>query len=301
MALSDNVKGALLMSAAMAGFTINDTFMKSLSDDMPLMQAIFLRGLLVSIVLGAAVVAMRTPVRMPRRDWSLVGLRTVAETVAAFLFLTAIFNAPLANMTAILQALPLTVTLAGAVFLGEPVGWKRLSAIIVGFVGVLLIVRPGMEGFDVYSLFALGAVVAVTFRELSTRRLSAAAPSLLVALIGSAGVMAAALVAMTGQSWSPLDADALVGLAGTSFFVLGAYVLSVSVMRVGDIGFVAPFRYTGLLWALVLGWVAFGDWPDTITLTGATIIMATGVFTLWRERRAARRAILTQTRPARIG
>ena len=100
MALSDNVKGALLMSAAMAGFTINDTFMKSLSDDMPLMQAIFLRGLLVSIVLGAAVIVMRTPVGMPRRDWFLVALRTVAETAAAFLFLTAIFNAPLANMTA---------------------------------------------------------------------------------------------------------------------------------------------------------------------------------------------------------
>jgi S-adenosylmethionine uptake transporter len=141
----------------------------------------------------------------------------------------------------------------------------------------------------------------VTFRELSTRRLSPAAPSLLVALVGSAGVMIAALVAMTGQRWSPLDADAWVGLAGTSFFVLGAYVLSVSVMRVGEIGFVAPFRYTGLLWALVLGWVAFDDWPDNITLVGAAIVMATGVFTLWRERRSARRAILTQARPARLG
>ena len=301
MAISDNVKGALLMSAAMAGFTVNDTFMKSLSDDMPLMQAIFLRGFLVSLALGAAVLATRTPLGLSGADWRRVGLRTAGETVAAFLFLAAIFNASLANMTAILQALPLTVTLAGAVFLGEAVGWQRMSAILVGFLGVVLIVRPGMAGFDIYSIYALGAVVAVTLRELATRRLSPAAPSLLVALIGSAGVTACAGIGMLGTGWSALDADAIVGLAGTSSFVLVAYVISVMVMRVGEIGFVAPFRYTGLIWALFLGWVAFGDWPDATTLAGAALVVSTGAFTLWRERRAARRAILTQVRPARLG
>lgn len=301
MAISDNLKGALLMSAAMAGFTVNDVFMKSLSDDMPLMQAIFLRGFLVSLALGAALLVLRTPLRLSGMDWMRVGLRTAGETAAAFLFLTAIFNAPLANMTAILQALPLTVTLAGAVFLGEPVGWRRLSAILVGFLGVVLIVRPGMAGFDIYALYALGAVAAVTLRELATRRLSPAAPSLYVAFLGSAGVMVCAGLGTLGQGWRPLDADAVVGLAGTSSFVLGAYILSVMVMRVGEIGFVAPFRYTGLLWALVLGWAVFDDWPDTLTLVGAFIVMATGAFTLWRDRRTAQRVILTQVRPARLG
>ena len=301
MAISDNAKGALLMSAAMAAFTVNDTFMKSLSDDIPLMQAIFLRGAAVSLALGVAVLVTRTPLGLSGADWRRVGLRTAGEAMAAFLFLSAIFHAPLANMTAILQALPLTVTLAGAVFLGEAVGWRRLSAILVGFLGVILIVRPGLAGFDVYSIYALGAVVAVTLRELATRRLSPRAPSLLVALLSSTGVTGCAAIGMFGQGWSPLDADAIVGLAGTSFFVLVAYILSVMVMRVGEIGVVAPFRYTGMLWALFLGWVAFGDWPDAVTLAGAALIVSTGAFTLWRERRAAQRAILTQVRPARLG
>ena len=299
--LSDNLKGALLMSAAMAAFTINDTFMKSLSDDMPLLQAIFLRGVVVTLFLGVVVVATRTPLHLGRGDWLVVLLRTFGEAAAAFLFIAAIFNAPLANMTAILQALPLTVTLAGAVFLGEPVGWRRLAAIAVGFFGVLLIVRPGMEGFNVYSVCALGAVIAVTLRDLATRRLSRAAPSLLVAFLGGLGVTLCAGLGTLGIDWAPVEAKAILALAGTSSFLIAGYVLSVMVMRVGEIGFVAPFRYTGLIWALVLGFLVFGDWPGTLTLAGAAIVMATGAFTLWRERRAAQRAILTQARPARIG
>lgn len=289
------------MSVAMAGFTINDTFMKSLSDDMPLMQAIFLRGVLVSAALGIVVVVRRVPVSLSGQDWGVVAVRTLAETAAAFLFLAAIFHAPLANMTAILQALPLTVTLAGALFVGEPVGWRRLTAILVGFFGVLLIVRPGMAGFDAYSMLALGAVIAVTLRDLATRRLSLEASSLFVAFVGGVGVTVCAGLVALGGDWSPIDSDAAFGLAGTASFLIGAYVLSVMVMRVGEIGFVAPFRYTGLIWALVLGYVVFGDWPDDLTLVGAAIVMATGGFTLWRERRTAPRTILTQARPSRIG
>lgn len=286
--MNHNLKGALLMTVAMATFTVNDTFMKSLAGDMSIMQAIFLRGLLVTVVLGAAVVATRTPVRLSRSDVRFVLLRNVGEAGAAFLFIYAIFSAPLANMTAILQAVPLTVTLAGALFLGEPVGWRRLVAILVGFAGVMLIVRPGMAGFDLYSLSALGSVLAVTLRDIATRRLSSAAPSLLVAFLGGLGVTLCGGFGMIGQEWAPLDAGAMLRLLGTALFLLVGYILSVNVMRIGDLGFISPFRYTGLLWALVLGFVAFGEWPDALTLIGAAIVIATGGFTLWREHRLSR-------------
>ena len=186
MALSDNMRGAGLMVIAMAAFTFNDTAMKSLAGNVPLFQAIFLRGALTTlwlILLGRAIGGLKF--RLSRRDWSTIALRSFCEGAATFLFLTALFNMPIANATAILQSLPLTVALAAALFLGEPLGWRRTIAILVGLLGVLLIVRPGGEGFDVWSLYALAAVGFVTIRDLVVRRLSAEVPSLTVALAGA--------------------------------------------------------------------------------------------------------------------
>ncbi len=145
---SNNLRGSVLMMAAMAAFVFNDASMKALSDEFPLFQAIFLRGLLTSVLMG--ILAWRLGVfrfRFTKSDWLLIAIRATAEVIGTYFFVTAIFNMPLANATAILQALPLTVALAGAVFLGEAVGWRRMAAILVGFVGVLLIVQPGAEGF----------------------------------------------------------------------------------------------------------------------------------------------------------
>lgn len=283
--ISDNARGALLMMAAMAGFTLNDTCLKALSDELPLYQALFLRGLATTLflyLLARGMGALRFD--LAARDWGLVALRTGAEVAAAWFFLTALFHMPLANATAILQSLPLAITLAGALFLGEAVGWRRLSAILVGFAGVMLIVRPGAAGFTVYSLYALTAVACVTLRDLSTRRLSSGVPSLTVALVGSVGVTVFGAAGSLGGGWAPISAVAALQLAGATVFVILGYVCSVMVMRAGDLGFVALFRYTGLIWALVLGLLVFGHWPAPLTLAGAAIVAATGLFTLWRER-----------------
>ena len=287
--ISDNTRGALLMMASMAAFTLNDTFMKALSDELPLFQALVLRGLATSLLLLA--IAPRLgglKLDLPRRDWGIVAVRTVAEVGAAYFFITALFNMPIANATAILQVLPLTVTLAGALFLGEAVGWRRLTAILVGFAGVMLIVRPGAEGFTFYSVYVLIAVAFVTVRDLVTRRLSGGVPSVTVAFSAAVGVTAAAAVASLGVDWVPLSAAAAAKLAGASVLIIGGYMFSVMAMRVGEVAVVTPFRYTSLLWALVLGFVVFGDWPGPLTLLGGAIVVAMGIYTFYRERAVSR-------------
>ncbi|GAB4284969.1 MAG: DMT family transporter [Roseovarius sp.] len=300
MARSDNLTGALLMIASMAAFTINDTMMKAMAGEVPLFQLLFLRGILTTA--AVAVIAVRTGAlgaRPPRRDWGLICWRTLAEIGAAYFFLTALFNMAQANVTAILQALPLTITLAAWMFLGEPVGWRRLLAIVAGFGGVLLIVRPGAADFNIHSIYALAAVGLVTLRDLSTRRLSGATPSILVTLITSAAVMVAFGLASLAGDWAAMETRHIALTAGAALMIIGGYLFSIMVMRVGEIGVVAPFRYTSLLWALALGWAVFGEWPEPPTLLGAAIVTASGLFTLWRESRLARARRIAQSPAAR--
>ena len=284
--MSPNTIGALLMIASMACFTINDTMLKATDGAVPLFQLLFLRGAITSVLILALSRHLgRIDLRLPRRDWQVIGLRSVAEVAAAYFFLSALFSMPLANVTAILQVVPLSVTLASALVLREAVGWRRLSAIAVGFCGVLLIVKPGAEGFNIWSIYVLIAVLCVTVRDLSTRALSPAVPSMTVTLVTALSVMTAAGLASLSAPWAPVTTDPALLIGGSAVFVLGGYFFSIQVMRAGDVSFIAPFRYTGLLWALVLGWVVFGDWPGTHTLIGAAIVVATGVFTLYRERK----------------
>jgi drug/metabolite transporter (DMT)-like permease len=287
--LTDNARGALMMMGAMAAFVINDALMKLVSAELPLFQAMFLRGVLTTLVffvITRRLGALRHT--LGRRDRVLIVLRVLAEAGSAYFFLTALFNMPLANVTAILQALPLTITLAGALFLREPVGWRRLLAIMVGFVGVLLIVRPDADGFDHYALMALLAVACVTVRDLVTRRMSRSVPSMTVALATAGGVTVFALVGAVSEGWVMPSGGVQLALGGAGLLIVAGYLLSITAMRLGDLGVISPFRYTGLVWALVLGFLMFGDWPDGLTLAGAGLIVATGIFTLYREHRARR-------------
>ena len=295
MALTDNTRGALYMMGSMTAFTLNDACMKLLSGELPLFQALVLRSIAVIAFLGfMAWRAGAFTKRISRQDQLLIALRTGVEMAAAFFFISALFHLPIADVTAILQALPLTVTLAGAVFLGEAVGWKRILAIMVGFCGVILILRPPFlfgagGGFSVYSIYVLMAVACVTVRDLCARRISAAVPSMTIALAAAVGVMTLGVVGSFTEDWQPVSMASALSLCGASFFVIGGYVFSVSAMRSGEIGFVAPFRYTSLIAALLLGLFVFGDWPDQLTLLGSAIVVATGLFTLYRERLNAKR------------
>lgn len=283
--MKSNTRAAVLMMASMAAFTLNDTCVKLTDNALPLFQLVTLRGILASILIfsvARSLGALRF--NLSRHDWALIALRGASEAGATYFFLTALLNLPLANVTAVLQGLPLTVTLGAAVFFGERVGWQRIIAILIGFTGMLLIVRPGTDGFSIYSLYALGAVGCVTLRDLVTRRMSSDVPSMTVTLISSLSVLAFAAIGSTGVEWAPVDLRLALLLCGSACFIIGGYLFSIMVMRAGDVSFTAPFRYTGLVWALVLGWLVFGDWPDTMTLIGAAVVVASGLFALYRER-----------------
>ncbi len=283
--MSPNIQGALLMMASMAAFTLNDALIKGTGGALPLVQVLVLRGLMSTALIYLLARRLgRLRFDLSRRDWALVGMRAVGEIGATYCFLTALLHMPLADVTAILQFLPLSVALGAALFLGDPLGWRRLLAILVGFAGMLLIVRPGSEGVSIYLIYALAAVGFITLRDLVTRRMSSRVPSMTVTLTASLSVLLFSAVASLWVEWQPVDLRLAGLLCSAALCILAAYLCSVMVMRVGEVSFVAPFRYTGLLWALLLGWLVFGDWPDPLTLIGAAIVVATGIFTLYRER-----------------
>ena len=289
--MSPNMLGALIMMASMACFTINDAMIKLTLGPIPLMQLLFLRGLLTTIMILLLARALgQLRFNIPRQDWGRIAMRSFSEVAAAYFFLSALQHMPLANVTAILQVLPLTVSLGAALFLQEPLGWRRLLAIGIGFVGMLLIVRPGAEGFSTWSIYALIAVFFVTTRDLATRRISKDVPGLTVTLCASILVVLFFGTASLFIEWQPVDAYNGSLIVGAAVVVMGAYYFSVQTMRVGEIGFIAPFRYTSLIWALVLGLVIFGDYPDRLPLIGAAIVVSTGLFTLYRERLAQAKA-----------
>ena len=300
MPLSNNLRGAAFMVIAMASFTLNDACMKAITQDVPLFQAIAMRGVLTVALLAVLVQAMaQGRFLLPQREARIVGVRAMAEMLATFTFIAALMQMPLANISAIFQALPFMVTLAAAVFLGDRIGWRRMLAIFIGFLGVLLIIRPGTAGFDVWSLMALASVATAVVRDLATRKLSHHVPTVTVAFWTALLVTVVATAVAAGQGWQTPTTRALWLIPVAAGCVVLGYLFIIKAMRVGDIWFVAPFRYTMLIWALFLGWAMFGTWPDGLTLLGGAVIVATGIFTIWRERKVRENNVdLVLTTPA---
>ena len=293
---NDNIRAALYMMAGSSAFATNDTFLKLMSAELGIFQIFVLRGIAVSAVFAVMVWQARVVFAdLTRRDMNFLLVRSAAEAFAAFFFFNALFNMPLANVTAILQVVPLAVALAAFLVLKEPLGWRRLSAILIGFFGVMLIVQPGTDTFSTASVNALACVVMVTLRDLSTRMMAVQVPSSLVALTTALGVTLFGVVGSAFETWVMPTALSWVWLAGTVLFACLGYYLIILAMRVGDMSFVAPFRYAALLAALALGWFVLNEWPDTLTLIGSAIVVATGVFTLYRERQLRLRAAHSPT------
>ena len=290
MILSDNGRAIVFMMFAMAGFIFNDSCVKLVSSDLPLGQIMFLRGAMALSLLLVWCVANGAIRNFSLLLNRLVGLRVFAEVTATLLYLTALFNMPIPNATAILQALPLLVTAGAALFLGAPVGWRRWTAITVGFGGVLLIVRPGMEGFDAWALVALAGVFLMALRDLTTSVLPKNIPTLGVTFATLVGVSVTGLGLSVTETWVLPSASNLLLLAMAAGFVLVGFICLINAMRVGDISLVAPCRYSIILWAIVIGYLVWGDIPDSFTLAGIAVLVGTGIYSLARERKLLRGA-----------
>jgi S-adenosylmethionine uptake transporter len=285
MKLTDNVFGAIFMAVSMLSFIGNDALMKFLFQTISVEQGIFMRGL-VSVPLLAMIAYFRKSlfIRIDWRNWRLILVRAFAELASTMLFLTALAHMPLANITAILQSLPLTVTMFAAVFFGEAVGWRRWSAILVGFIGVLIIIRPGSAGFNEYAVLALAAVGFITLRDAITRRLDRSVPSLFVAFVSAIPVLlfGGAMTVTTG--WTPISWSMGMIVLVAAIAITCGYSFAVMAMRNGDISFVAPFRYTGMIWAILFGFLLFGNLPDQMTILGSCIVIGMGGYAFHRER-----------------
>ncbi len=285
MALSSNMRGALFMSLSMAGFTFNDSIVKLLTGDISVAQVMFLRGVVATLLiflLARHRKALR-PLRVLRDPW--IALRVVGEIGGTLTFLLGLSQIPLANASAILQALPLAVTMGAAMFLGEPVGWRRWGAILAGFAGVLIIVRPGLEGFSPFALMIVGTVLFAATRDIATRKVNPAIPSLFLSTITAAAVAVAGLLLIGPMGgWKPVSTTDLGLISLAACLLLIGYQFIIMAMREGEISFIAPFRYTSFLWALLLGMTVFGEYPDAFMITGGIIVIGSGLYTLYRER-----------------
>jgi drug/metabolite transporter (DMT)-like permease len=286
----NNLNGILLVVASMAAFTLEDMFIKHLSADMPVGQILILLGIGSGSVFAALALYKRHNL-LAKAAWKPAAvLRILAEAAGAMCFATALALVDLSTVAAVFQALPLVITMAAAVFLKEQVGWRRWSAILVGFIGVLMIIRPGLDGFEPASILVLLSVFAIAARDLLTRFVDASVSSTIVSFQGFASLVVAGsllLVLIPGEVTSVSSPQALMIFGGVVFGVMGYYGIVVA-MRVGDASAVTPFRYSRLLFSILAGMVMFDERPDVMTMAGATLIIGSGLYTFLRERRLAR-------------
>ncbi|MFC3615813.1 DMT family transporter [Lutimaribacter marinistellae] len=291
----ENLRGALLMVLAMLGFAFEDMFIKLAADLLPTWQIITVLGAGGAMVFAALTLAKGQRLFTRAVLSGPVLLRNLGELIGTVGFVTAIALTPISQASAILQATPLAVTLGAALFLGEPVGWRRWAAILAGFFGVMLIIRPGTEGFDARSLFAVQGVVGLAIRDLATRRVPASTSSFQLSFLAFLTLIPAAgiLSLFSDQTWVPPSPLYWGFFAGIVLLGAAAYFAIVAAMRVGEVSFVTPFRYTRIVFALIIGFVVFSERPDGLMLAGSAVIVASGIYTVWRER------VLWQQRPRR--
>ena len=292
MTLNDSInnrKGILLMIAAMAGFTIEDAFIKHLSSSNSIGQILIVIGLCSAIFFGLMAVSSGHQLLAPHVWTRATLIRMLAEAIAAMAFVTSLSLVPLSTVAAVFQVTPLTITMGAALFLGESVGWRRWTAVCVGFMGVLLIIRPGFGGFNPSVLWVLLAVLGVAVRDLVTRVIPSSVESSIISFQAFSSLVVAGGICLlvNPQVIAPLAGETLVYFGCAIVFSMSGYYAIVSAMRVGNASIVASFRYSRLLFSLLVGVLIFDERVDMLTLIGSAIIIGTGLYTFLREHRIA--------------
>jgi drug/metabolite transporter (DMT)-like permease len=285
---SDNLRGILSMIAAMTSFVAGDTIIKFAGQELPPGEMMFVRGLFTSaLTLGVAYItgALRRAYLVATPPML---LRAVGDVGATLFFFMALLRLPFAEVSAISQFAPLAITAGAALFLAEPVGWRRWMALVAGLTGVLIIIRPGGAAFDWAALFVMGSVLCVAMRDLLTRHIGLSLPALLLTSYSAVSVTLGGLVLMPFESWRMPTADLLILLIIAGVTVSAGTFFTVMAMRAGDMAVVSPFRYVATPLAVISGYFVFAELPDNITFIGIAIVMGAGLYTLHRERLSLR-------------
>lgn len=291
MKQSDNLRGIVLMVASMAFFAVEDMFIKFAAHGLPNGEIILVSGLFGVPIFAALAWRSGHSIWVKGALHPAVLIRGVGEMVGSVAYVAALGSIPMPTVSAVLQAMPLVVTLGSALFLGEKVGWRRWTAIAVGLAGVLLVIRPGLEGFRPAALWVLVTVFGLAVRDLATRVVP---PQYTDAQISAWGLIAvallgAAMMAISGEAVMP-NAVQTLQLTGMVTVGVAGYWAITAAARTGEVAVVAPFRYSRLIFAILIGWLVFAEPADVMTLSGAALIIGSGLYSFARER-ARKRAL----------
>lgn len=281
------MRGAALMVGAMACFSVEDALIKGLSGAFSSAQIIWMLGLGGSVAFAVWLHVSGKGAWSPLYLNHRVLMRSGFEVFGTLCFVSALALIPLALASAVIQATPLVVAMGAAVFLGARVGWRRWIAICVGFAGVLVIIRPGAASFDPATLLALGGMLGLAARDLATRTMPAEISGARLSLHAFAALVPTglALQLILGLDFVMPNVAQLAILSLCVAIGMVGYLTIVGATRLGDISVVSSFRYSRMLFALIVGGIAFGERPDVWTMVGVSIVIATGLYTLIREAR----------------
>jgi drug/metabolite transporter (DMT)-like permease len=293
--LRANRHGILCMCAAMACFVVNDSLVKYASQSMASAQLVFIRGVMASILvlaLARSAGALHQAGEMVRGT---VATRAWVDAVATFTYLLALFHLPLVNATAIMMTAPLFIALIAGRVMHERVGIGRWLAIVAGFVGVLLVIQPRAEGFNAWSIACLGGTVLMAVRDVMTRRIAPGVSSSIITLATALAVTVLSGAVSVVEGWRAFGAfeGALLGFA--ALFLAGGYYFIVAGMRRGELSVIGPFRYSALVWAVIIGFVVWGEIPNALGWLGIALVTLSGLYVVYGERRRANRSLTEAT------
>jgi drug/metabolite transporter (DMT)-like permease len=284
-----NTRGAVFMVLSMAGFAVEDSLLKIAAVSLPPGQVLITFGVLGTMTFAAlAVLAGEAPLTRAMLGRPMI-LRSLSEVTGRLFYMLAIALTPLSTASAILQATPLVVMVGAAMLFGESIGPRRWLAVALGFGGVLLILRPGTEGFGTLSLLAIVAMLGFAGRDLATRAAPVSLSFRQLGVVGFSMLIVAGLIVLPfggpmaapdGATWAGLLAAAAAGVCSYTFLTVA--------MRTGEVGAVTPFRYTRLIFAMVAGVAIFGETPDRWTIIGSVVIILAGIAVLRLSRQPAR-------------
>ena len=282
--MSKNFYGSLYMTLSMFGYASSDAFIKYIGLILPLSEILFLRGILaVFLLLLLTYLRNELFVSVDKNQIKFLILRVIGDVGCTIFFLTALINMKLANATAVLQCLPLALVFSASVFLKEDVGWRRWSAIIFGFFGVLIIIKPATAEFNYYSLVALIAVCFIVLRDLSTRSLHEVIPSTFVSLITALSLTITGLLFLPFQTWVKPSFEIIGSLSANAVLLILGVLFNIISMRTGEVSFIAPFRYSIIIFAILYGIIFYNEFPDKLMILGSIMLVSAGLYTLYRE------------------